>query len=312
LTDTLFIINPVSGGGAALKAWRTARPLLQNAGMNFRDHLTTCAGEAVEITRAALREGVTQVVAVGGDGTLSEIVSGYLTEDGQPIKPSATIGILPAGTGTDFCRTLGIRNSRQAIQALTGTESRVIDAGQIKLYDRDGRPYTRAFINLASFGLGGDTAMLVNRWRGGRPRLLKGRTMYALAALRALDRYRNRPVRVRLDDSPEIEIKSNLLVVANGKYAGGGMMLAPRAELDDQLFDIVLTDGASRWDIIRELPRIGRGDHLKNPRVSTQRARRVAISADEPLPIDVDGDFVGYTPAELSVLPSALRVRVTD
>jgi diacylglycerol kinase (ATP) len=312
LTETLFIINPVSGGGAALKAWRVARPLLRDAGLAFNSHLTTCAGEAVQITSVALLEGVTQVVAVGGDGTLSEIVGGYLNDKGQPINAAATIGILPAGTGTDFCRTLGIRNLRQAIDALAGKASRIIDAGRITLVDQSGQPATRVFINLASFGLGGDTAMWVNRWRGGRSRILKGQAMYAMAALRALDRYRNRRVRVRLDDAHEFEINSNLLVVANGRYAGGGMMLAPKAQLDDGLFDVVLADGASRLDIIRELPRIHRGSHLKNPRVSYHRARLISISADEPIPIDVDGDFVGYTPAELSVLPAALRVCIAE
>jgi YegS/Rv2252/BmrU family lipid kinase len=308
LTETLIIINPVSGGGAALKVWRAAQPVLQDAGVTFRAHLTTCAGEAVTLTRAALLEGVAQVVAVGGDGTLSEIVSGYLNDDGVPINRSATIGILPAGTGTDFCKTLGIRNLKQAIVALTGKASRAIDAGRIRLVDQNGQPAIRAFINLASFGLGGDTAMWVNRWRGGRSRILKGRTMYAMAAMRALDRYCNRRVRVRLDDAEEFEINSNLLVVANGKFAGGGMMLAPNAQLDDGLFDVVLADGASRLDIIRELPRIHRGGHLKNPRVSYYRARSLSISADEPIPIDADGDFIGYTPAELSILPAVLRM----
>src|SRR5205085_12066903 len=131
LTKTLFIINPVSGGGAALKAWRAARPALVNAGIKVREHFTTCAGDAAEITRAALIEGVTQVVAVGGDGTLSEVVNGYLNDDGQPINPAAAIALLPAGTGTDFCKTLGIRNLQQAIRALAGTASRMIDAGRI-------------------------------------------------------------------------------------------------------------------------------------------------------------------------------------
>lgn len=308
MTETLFIINPVSGGGAALKAWRAARPALLAAGVVIREHVTARAGEAVDATRAALLDGVTRIVAVGGDGTLSEVVNGYLDDDGRAINPQAAIGILPGGTGADFCKTLGIAGREQAIRALTGSVTRITDAGRITLNDMGCRAYTRAFINLASFGLGGDTAMLVNRWRGAGSRLIRGRAKYALAALRALDRYRNHRVRVGFGQEGEVEIESNLLVVANGRYAGGGMMLAPHARLDDGLFDVILADGATRRDIIKELPRIGRGGHLKNPKVSERRAREISINAAEPLAVDVDGDFAGYTPAELVVLPSAVRL----
>ena len=308
MTETLFIINPVSGGGAALKTWRAARPALQAAGVAVREHVTTRAGEAIEITRAALTEGITRIVAVGGDGTLSEVVNGYLDDNERPLNPQAAIGILPGGTGADFCKTLGISSREQAIQALLGATIKTIDAGRITLNDTRRQTFTRAFINLASFGLGGDTAMWVNRWRGKRSRLLKGQAKYALAALRALDRYRNHRVRVRFDQQSELEIDSNLLVVANGRYAGGGMMLAPEARLDDGLFDVILADGATRLDIIKELPRIGRGGHLKNPRVSAHRARVVSITTDEPLAIDVDGDFAGHTPAELVILPSVVKM----
>lgn len=276
--------------------------------MDFDEHVTTRAGEAVEVTREALKNGVTAVVAVGGDGTWSEVVNGYLDDAARPVNPQAALGILPSGTGGDFCRTLGIHNPGQAIRALITPAIRIIDAGRITLNDSGGQRYTRAFINLASFGLGGDTAMLINRWRGRRLRLPKGRAMYAVAALRALDRYHNHRVRVRFEQDSEIEAESNLLVVANGKYAGGGMMLAPNATLDDGIFDVIIADRATRFDIIRELPRIGRGGHLKNPRVSEHRARAISITAAEPLAVDVDGDFAGYTPAELVVLPSAIRM----
>jgi YegS/Rv2252/BmrU family lipid kinase len=308
LTETLFIINPVSGGGAALRAWRTARPALVAAGLSIREHFTARAGEAIHATRAALLDGVTRIVAVGGDGTLSEVVNGYLDDHGRPINPQAAVGILPGGTGADFCKTLGIAGRNQALAAITGSAIKITDAGSITLNDERGQRYTRAFINLASFGLGGDTAMTINGWRGRRSRLLNGRARYALAALRALDRYRNHRVRVRLGQGREAEIDSNLLVVANGKYAGGGMMLAPHAQLDDGEFDVILADGASRWDVIKELPRIGRGGHLKNPKVSEHRACVISITSDERLAIDVDGDFAGYTPAELFVLPAAVKL----
>jgi len=107
-----------------------------------------------------------------------------------------------------------------------------------------------------------------------------------------------------------MEIESNLIVAANGRFAGGGMLLAPHAELDDGLLDVVVTDKATRFDVIRELPRIQRGAHLKNPKVSERRAREVSINSDEPMAIDLDGEMVGFTPARLRVLPGAIRFLV--
>jgi diacylglycerol kinase family enzyme len=110
-----------------------------------------------------------------------------------------------------------------------------------------------------------------------------------------------------LDGEQEVKINSNFLVVANGRFAGGGMMLAPHAELNDGLCDVVLTDGATRWDIIKELPRIQRGAHLNNPKVSQHRAAKVEITCDDALAVDIDGEAAGFTPAKLSIVPSSIR-----
>ncbi len=107
-----------------------------------------------------------------------------------------------------------------------------------------------------------------------------------------------------------MSLVTNLLVVANGRFAGGGMMFAPSARLDDGLLDVLLTDGLSRFDIIKELARIRRGGHLKNKKVTTLRAREVSICADEPLAIDLDGEMVGHTPARMMVMPGAVRFLV--
>ena len=120
-------------------------------------------------------------------------------------------------------------------------------------------------------------------------------------------RLKSVPLRIQLDGESEVSIESNLIVVANGRYAGGGMMLAPNAELDDGLLDVLLTDRLTRLDIIMELRRIGRGGHLKNPKVSETRAGEVSICSADPVPIDIDGEMSGYTPARLTILPSVIR-----
>ncbi len=268
--------------------------------------MTTRAGEATEVAREALNVGVTRIVAVGGDGTLSEVVNGYFDSCGRIINSSAAIGLLPSGTGSDFRRSLGLTSRSDWIRTLISSETRLLDAARADFQDLDGASASRTFINVASFGLGGDVSALVNRWRESLPRWIGGSARFAAAAIAALGRYKNVAASLRLDER-EMAINSNLIVVANGRFAGGGMMLAPHAELDDGLLDVIVTDGATRLDVIRELPRIQRGAHLKNPKVTEMRAREVSIYTKEPMAIDLDGEMVGFTPAHLRVLPSAIR-----
>lgn len=269
--------------------------------------MTTRSGEAEAITREAVKSGVARVVAVGGDGTLNEVVNGYLDRSGRAVEESAAIGLMPSGTGSDFRRSVGINDWRDAIQALLESKARLIDAASITFRDASGAEASRAFINIASFGLGGEVSAHVNRWRKSLPRLIGGRARFTAAAIRALESFKSKSVKVEIDDSRRIEISSNLIVIANGRFAGGGMKLAPQAELEDGLLDVIMTDRATRLDVIRELPRIRRGGYLKNPKVITARAREAVIESDEPMAIDVDGEMVGFTPAWVKVLPQAVR-----
>src|SRR5262245_19439031 len=271
LQKTVFVINPVSGGGRSLKKWAVVRPEVMRRGLDFSEHFTAAPGDAALATRRALEMNVLQVVVVGGDGTLNEVVNGYLDADGRPLNPEARLAILGGGTGSDFSKSLyspasggdpgprpgsrsrnpGIDGIQGAVDAITGSGSRQIDAGLINCTDRHGTPVSRFFVNVATFGLGGDVSRLVNGWRGRLPAWIGGRARFAAAAIRALAHYRTGPVVVRTESS-EVNVQSNLLVIANGRFAGGGMMLAPDALLDDGLFDVVVTDRASRFDVVRE------------------------------------------------------------
>lgn len=279
------------------------------AGIAFEEHVTTNPGDATKVTREALKRGVTSIVAVGGDGTLSEVANGYFDDCGSAINEEAAIGLLPSGTGSDFQRSLGLTNRGDSIQALLSDKTRFIDAARAEFRDNNGASASRIYVNMASFGLGGDASALVNRWRNTLPRWIGGRARFSAAAIAALGRYKNVAVSLRLDGH-QIQINSNLIVAANGRFAGGGMMLAPHAELDDGLLDVIVTDNATRFDVIRELPRIQRGAHLKNPKVTESRAREVSINSAVRLAIDLDGEIVGHTPARLTVLPSAIRFAV--
>ncbi|HSB08805.1 MAG TPA: diacylglycerol kinase family protein [Blastocatellia bacterium] len=307
MKDILFIINPASARGATLRGWGDARRKIVALGIDFDERFTSRPAQATEITRDAVNKGVKRVIAVGGDGTLSEVVNGYMDENGQAINKAAALGLIPSGTGSDFGRSLSLSRQDDWIRALTESETRLIDAGRAEFRDLEGKPTARTFINVASFGLGGDVSELVNRWRGSLPRLVGGRARFAAAALAALGRYRNIPVSLRIDGR-EISIRSNLIIVANGRFAGGGMMLAPHAELEDGLLDVIVTDQATRWDVIKELPRIQRGAYLNHPKVTEQRAAEVSIVTEEKMSVDLDGEMVGFAPARIRVLPQAIRM----
>src|SRR5262249_46589534 len=159
------------------------------------------------------------------------------------------------------------------------------DVARVEVHSPQGAPYSRYLVNAASFGLGGEAVALVNSWRGVWPRLVGGRARFTAAALLALKNYRNVSISVRFDDADLSDIRSGFFVIANGRFAGGGMMFAPRAELDDGLLDVVLTDRVARWEIVKELPRIQRGDHLRHPKVNLTRARTVEITSETPIAV---------------------------
>lgn len=307
----LFVINPTAARGLASREWAKAQLQLRKRGIQFNEHLTSRPGEASEVTRQALLTGEVCVIAVGGDGTLSEAVSGYFNEAGEPVNPDAAIGLLPCGTGSDFCRSVGLKNRQTALQAIIAGKSRPIDVIKIQITGPDGQPVERYSINVVSFGLGGEVVRLVNGWRTTWPSWIGGHARFVLAALKALKTYQNHPVQILFDDQTNAEKDgyafSNFLVAANGRFAGGGMKFAPLAELDDGLMDVVLTNQAERSDIIKELPRIRFGAHLRNPKVRLVKSRAVTINSWPPLPVDVDGETAGFTPARLTIKPAALR-----
>jgi diacylglycerol kinase (ATP) len=315
---TLFIVNPKSDFGRSLETWERAKGDLKARGFQGIDRIEECiteaTGHASTVARQAILAGISQIVAVGGDGTLGEVVNGYLDADGNPVNPGARIGLLPSGTGSDFKKTLGIANLRAGLEAIARDKTRSLDAGRVTYTTDQGVKVSRFFINMVNLGLGGDVSAFVNDWRNRLPKWIGGKARFSLAALFALRRYKTTGVNITLDpqsaSARSIHAVSNLVVVGNGRFAGGGMLLAPDARPDDGLFDVVITDGAGRLDVIRELPTIRRGSYINNSKVRAVRARGVLIESDRPMPLDIDGESEGFTPARMDVLPAVVRFAV--
>jgi diacylglycerol kinase (ATP) len=313
MTLPLVIVNPASAGGATAGGWpRLASELRGHFGA-FAVAFTREAGDARLIAGREARAGRGLIVACGGDGTISEVASGIL-ESGA----DAELGVLPSGTGGDFRRTLGVpARAADAAAALRKGRTARIDAGRVEYRDGAGARASRHFVNVASCGMGGEVIRRVKQERGGwlpvgGPRLLGGRVAFAAAAAGAAVGYERPALRVRIDGGPERRVAVTNFVVANARYFGGGMKIAPEAKLSDGLFDVVAVGDLSTLKIFANAHRLYLGTHLGMKEVRHARARRVSVSpaGGERVLLEVDGELVGTLPAAFEILPRALRVRL--
>jgi YegS/Rv2252/BmrU family lipid kinase len=304
--DTLIIVNPASAGGRTGRRWDAVAGRLRAAGLDFDVAMTAGRGDAMERSRAAVREGRSLVVAAGGDGTINEVANGIL--DGAEGPGAARLGVLPTGTGGDFRRTMGFPvDVGRAVEVLAAGSARRIDVGRATCAQPGGGTAVRHFVNIASAGIGGEVVELVDR--GGI--VLNGELTFTLASVRTLLRYRNRQVRVEADGEVT-ELVAQQVVVANCRYYGGGMCVAPRAEADDGELDVVVVGDVGLWENLRGLRRFREGTHLdgRQPKISHRLARRVEVSSPETTRVEADGELAGVLPATFEVLPAALDVVV--
>lgn len=342
-TQLFVVVN--SRAARARAAWPRLRDALNASGVSFDACEPSTPRETEEAARAALTRGFRTVAVVGGDGTLSAAASGYfepfesIAEDESPraVNPSAALAILPAGTGDDFARGLsgGRREPVEAWLARLIAHCRAEDEGEASEENRDDREHVRLHhplesargvdvilgsvdngarrfvcVNAVTIGVGAEVASRVAA-QGDAVRRLPGEARFALASVRSLFEWRNRRVRVRVDEGEWFECATNLLAVVNGAYAGGGMNFSPRASLDDGLLDVLTVDGLSRAALVRELSRVHSGGHLSNPKIKLTVGTRVRVEtfdAHDALGVEADGDVRGHTPADFRVIPSALRV----
>ena len=307
----LVIVNPASAGGATGEAWPRAASDLRRHFGPFECYFTKARTDARDVAESEARAGRSFVIACGGDGTLSEVADGIL-RSGAP----AELGLLPSGTGGDFRRTLGVPSAaREAARALREGRTRLMDAGRVTFEGAGGRGETRHFVNVASVGMGGDVIRRVKAWTTGQAAqgaaLLGGSAAFAAAALSSAFAYERPRVRVRLDGRAGASLAVANLCVANARYFGGGMKIAPEARLDDGLFDVVAVGDLPAAQILLKSYRVYLGTHLGMSEVRHARARKVTLSleGESDAELEADGEIVGRLPATFEILPGALRVR---
>jgi YegS/Rv2252/BmrU family lipid kinase len=298
----VLICNVRSGRGGVGKALPEVEAALRERGIDYEIRRTEHRGHATEIARAVVSSGGRFLVAMGGDGTVHEVVNGMI-EDDKAVNPEAVLGVVAAGTGSDFIKTFGLpARPRDAVRHLDGGESFLIDIGKIT-YMQDGAETIRYFPNIAEVGLGAEVVARAARL----PRWL-GPTVYLWAFWLTMRRHRAANVTVDVVDRA-YEGKMNNMVVANGQFFGGGMKIAPKAAPTDGLLDIQV-EHARKREAIAMMPKVFKGEHVPHPDIEEYKRVRCSITSDRPLLIEADGEVLGTTPATFEVIPEAIALKV--
>ncbi|MET0958306.1 MAG: diacylglycerol kinase family protein [Solirubrobacterales bacterium] len=284
----LLLVNPSAGGGRVGEILPRATAAMDAAGLEYRTVMTTGLEHGCDEATAAAAQGMTPVV-ISGDGLIGQI-GGALAGTG------ATMGVIPGGRGNDFARVLGIPDDPAgAVAALAGGASREIDVGDVN---------GRRFLCIASCGFDSDANRIANE-----ARFIRGQLVYAYAALRALIAWKPATFTITLDGRRR-DLVGYSVAAANSRAYGGGMFIAPDAELDDGLLDVVTTAKVGKLRFLVNLPKVFSGKHVENPEVSVSRAAEVLIEADRPFAVYADGEHLADLPATVRLLPRALRVIV--
>jgi YegS/Rv2252/BmrU family lipid kinase len=281
-----LLANPSAADGRSLKCVDIVREVLEARGAEYR--MVTPSGQeaARREAQAAADRGET-VAAVGGDGTIG-LIAGALRGKDVPLA------VIPAGRGNDFARVMNIPTDPRAAAAVAlDGEERLIDVADV-----DGRP----FICVASLGFDSDANRIANE-----AKLVRGNLVYLYAALKALAGWKHASFTITVDGR-EHALRGWSVAIANSKAYGGGMYVAPQAELDDGKLDVVLISESSKWEFLRDIPKVFKGAHTDNPRVQVVRGEVVEVSADRPFVIYADGDPIGDLPATIRVSRRSLRV----
>ena len=298
----MVIVNPAAGAYSTRRKWPHISRLLGHIGLSFDYQYTEGVGHAIELAQAAASDDYQCVVAVGGDGTVSEVANGILRSAGAD---NTALGVVSTGTGSDFRRSLGIpRSYAGACSLLTSPRRSLIDVGVVE-YRSGGESRQRFFINGA--GVGFDAAVVEATQK--MPKHLGGTVPYLAGLLRSLFGYQNKLISLRVGNRVETT-RVLSMVVANGCYFGGGMYVAPRAELQDRLLDVVIVGDMGKFELLKALPTVYKGTHITHPKVIMEKATRVAIESSERVLVHADGELLGEGPASFWLVPSALSIVV--
>jgi YegS/Rv2252/BmrU family lipid kinase len=301
VSETVFLVNPAAANGSTGRRWPEIAHQAAGVGLAGDALLSERRGHLGELARDAALGGSSLLVVVGGDGSLNEVVNGLAGLEEPP-----AVALIPRGTGGDFVRTFAIPDDVAAAArvALSG-ETRTVDLGRVTYRAWDGHEATALFANVASAGMSGAIAQRAND----TSKALGAKASYLWATFAVFAGWSAVEMRLTVDgetrSGPMFDV-----VVANGRYFGGGMKMCPDASPTDGLLDVVTIGDVTKRDLVLTMPKIYRGTHLPHPKAEALRGRVVTVETDDPVPVELDGEQPGTTPASFEVLPGALRLRV--
>lgn len=268
-------------------------------GIPYKFFITTKANEATPLTQQAIHQGYNYIICTGGDGSLNEVVNGILSTN---INAKILLGLLPYGTGNDFAKTMHISQSVSELKKYIDTDSYTkTDAGLVSYTNRNKQPASRYFINITDVGMGGIAAEKINSY----PKWLGSTLAYQLAILSTLLTYKKTNMSAEADSFSHSGRTMNI-IVANGKYFGSGLGIAPHAKVNDGKFAIVIAANISLWDYLVNIGTVRKCEIVQHPEMKYYSADNVTIGSEQSMAIDMDGEFIGYSPMRIQALPAAL------
>ena len=309
MINTQVILNPAAAAGRTGRNRAAILSALERAiGPAFSLYETRRPLDATAAARSAALSGARLIVAVGGDGTIQEVVNGMF-DSGRPVRPDCELGIIRAGTGCGFAESFGLPLGLEAQCAAIGSgAARTVDIGRAVFSRPANGPAERCFINECQAGLGGE---VVKKVHSGNKKL-GGFLVFGLKTLAVSLTYPNRQMSVALDGRAPVAGTFIGVIAANGNAMAGGMKLAPRAKVDDGLLDVLFMHGQSVRSRLNNFPKIYSGRHLGSPKFTYVQARSIEIRSDEDVSFEADGELLGGMPVRVEVLPAALRVRTAS
>ncbi len=302
---TFFVVNPYSANKTTGKRWAELQAKIARAIPDFDHAFTERPMHAAELARAAISKGFECVVAVGGDGTINEVTNGFF-DGGKVLNPKAALGVLPRGTGGDFRRSFGWDTDFDAALArIASGKNRPFDVGELEYRAHDGTTQRRYFANICSFGVSGVVDQEVNR----TSKALGGKLSFMFASTKALLKYQDRKVRFVADGNPAEEVMVTTFAVANGKYFGGGMKVAPDADVGDGEFDVTIWSGYTLMDFALKQGSIYSGEHVNWKGTRRLKCKSISAESASEVLIDCDGEQPGKLPCKMTILPAAIFLR---
>lgn len=299
------IVNSIAARRNARDFKDAVKTLTCSKNIHYELFTTRDEGDAVGLSRDAVKSGFDIVVAAGGDGTVNECVNGLLSTNTRSNIPA--LGVIPLGSGCDFIRSVGIpRNPEKAARLLDAIRTIRVDVGRVVFRGVNGLQAERFFINVADVGAGG----IVVKHAASAPRLFGKRPNYLWGMLAAVTSYSPKIVSIRFDSSEPKRVRVRNVVFANGRYFGRGFKVAPLAEIDDKLLDVVILGDYSTMESIWHLPRMFAGTHLSLKKIEHYRARKIELNSEEEILLELDGELAGTLPAVVDILPAAIPLIV--